>query len=79
MSRIQCSHHVLGIKHLLHEFRNGNSMVLLAAMSSQGRKTSHEEVQMREGDYHQINILDNSEGKYNIPMLTASFHRYELS
>ena len=79
MSRVRCSHHVLGIKHLLHEFRNGNSMVLLAAMSSQRSETSHEEVQMREGDYHQINILDNSEGKYNIPMLMASFRRSKLS
>jgi len=55
-------------------------MVLLAAMSSQGGETSHEEVQMREGDYRRINILDNNKGNhYNIAMLTASFHRLELS
>jgi len=82
-TRIQCSPHVLSIKHLLCKFRDAsttNSMVLLAATSSQGSETSHEEVQMREGDYHGINILDNNKGNYNIvPMLTTSFHRSELS
>ena len=79
MSRVRCSHHVLSIEHLLCELRDGNGTVLLAATSGQGSETSHEEVQTREGDYHGINILDNNKGNYNIPMLTASFRRSELS
>jgi hypothetical protein len=45
---VRGSHHVLGIKHLLSEFRNSDGTVLCAATGSQGRETSHEEVKTRE-------------------------------
>ena len=51
MSRITCSHHVLGIKHLLGELWNGESSVLLRASGSQGSKSRHEEVKTREWNH----------------------------
>lgn len=50
MSGVRCSHHVLGVEHLLREFRNSYSPVLLASARSQRRKANHEEVQTREGN-----------------------------
>src|SRR6266478_4429319 len=49
--RVRGSHHVLGIEHLLSEFWNGDSAVLLASTSGQGGVTSHKEVETREGDH----------------------------
>jgi succinate dehydrogenase/fumarate reductase cytochrome b subunit len=45
---VSSSHHVLGIEHLLSEFRNGNSAVLLAAAGGKRSETSHEEVETGE-------------------------------
>ena len=44
------SHHVLRIEHLLRQLRDGDSAVLLAAASSKGSETGHEEVKTREGN-----------------------------
>ena len=44
------SHHVLRIEHLLRQLRDGDSAVLLAAASSEGSETGHEEVKTREGN-----------------------------
>ncbi len=44
-------HHVLGVEHLLGEFRNGQRAVLLAAPAGQRSEAGHEEVQTREGHH----------------------------
>ena len=44
-------HHVLGVEHLLCEFRHGEGSVLLAAAGGQRREAGHEEVQTREGNH----------------------------
>ena len=44
------NHHVLGIEHLLREFWNGQSTVLLRATRCERSETNHEEVQTRERD-----------------------------
>ena len=56
MSGVRCSHHVLRVKRLLRELRNGHGTVLLAATGRQRSKIGHEEIQTREGNYHHINI-----------------------
>ncbi|KAG7216959.1 hypothetical protein INR49_001613 [Caranx melampygus] len=48
MTWIACSHHILGIKHLLSELGNCEGTVLLAAPAGQWSKARHEEVQTRE-------------------------------
>ena len=51
MTRITGSHHVLGIKHLLGQLRNGEWSVLLASSGSEGSKSRHEKVETGEGDH----------------------------
>ena len=52
MSRIGGSHHVLGVEHLLGEFRHGNGAVLLTAASNKRSKSDHEEV--KTGERNQV-------------------------
>lgn len=51
MPGVRGSHHVLGIEHLLGEFRNGDGTVLLTSTGCQGGVTGHEEVKTWEGDH----------------------------
>ena len=51
MSGIASSHHVLGVKHLLRQFRDSQGPVLLAASGSEGRKPRHEKVETREWNH----------------------------
>ena len=51
MARIAGSHHVLGIEHLLGQFRNGQGPVLGASTGSEWCKSRHEEVEAGEGDH----------------------------
>merc|ERR1719331_992790 len=51
VTRVSSAHHVLGVEHLLSQFRNGQSAVLLRTTGSQRRETGHEEVQTRERDH----------------------------
>ena len=44
-------HHVLGVEHLLGEFRHGEGAVLLAAAGGERREAGHEEVQTWEGHH----------------------------
>ena len=46
---VSSTHHVLGIEHLLGQFRHSQGSVLLAASGGQGGETNHEEVQSGEG------------------------------
>ena len=51
VSRIASCHHVLSVEHLLGEFGDGESPVLLAAPGGQGSESGHEEVKTGEW-YH---------------------------
>ena len=51
MTGITCSHHVLGIEHLLGQLWYGESSVLLATTRGQWCESRHEEVETWEG-YH---------------------------
>lgn len=51
VSWVRCSHHVLGVEHLLGEFRNGDGTVLLASTGGQRGVTGHEEVETWEGNH----------------------------
>eukprot|EP00126_Sphaerothecum_destruens_P000258 Sdes_comp10306_c0_seq1m1941 len=51
MTRITSSHHVLGIKHLLGEFRNSQCAVLLGSTASKRCKTRHKEMKTGEGNH----------------------------
>jgi hypothetical protein len=48
VSGISSTHHVLGIEHLLSQFRNSQGSVLLASSAGQGGESDHEEVQSGE-------------------------------
>jgi hypothetical protein len=50
VSGISSAHHVLGIEHLLGQFRDGQGSILLRSSGGQGGKSDHEEVQSGEGD-----------------------------
>ena len=49
---VTCSHHILGIEHLLGELWDCEGTVLLAASAGQGREARHEEVQT--GERHHV-------------------------
>ena len=51
MTGVTGSHHVLGVKDLLGQLRNGQGPVLLGAAGGQGSEPGHEEVQAREGNH----------------------------
>ena len=51
VTRIAGRHHVLGVKHLLGEFGDGECSVLLGPAARQRGKPWHEEVETREGDH----------------------------
>ena len=48
VARIAGSHHILGVEHLLSQFRNSQGPVLLTSSGRQGSKPWHEEVETRE-------------------------------
>ena len=51
MTGVTGSHHVLGVKDLLGQLRNGQGPVLLGAAGGQGSKAGHEEVETGEGHH----------------------------
>ena len=51
MSGVSSRHHVLGVKHLLGQLRDGDGSVLLGATGSEGSEPGHEEVEPGEGDH----------------------------
>lgn len=51
VARVAGCHHVLGIEHLLSQFRNGEGSVLLGSAGRQGSETRHEEMQTWEWDH----------------------------
>ncbi len=48
MPWVASSHHVLGVKHLLSEFRHGERAILLTSSCGQWSEAGHEEVKARE-------------------------------
>jgi len=51
MPGIARSHHILGVEHLLSEFRYGERSVLLATARRKGREAGHEEMKTGEGHH----------------------------
>ena len=56
MARISCTHHILGIKHLLSELGDCESTVLLRSTRSQRSEACHEEMQAWERDQVHSNL-----------------------
>ena len=61
MSGVSGTHHVLGIEHLLSQFRDGQGSVLLGSSGGQGGESDHEEVQSWErnqvdGQFSQVRV-----------------------
>ena len=53
VSWVRSAHHVLGVEHLLGEFWDGKSSVLLRSSGGQWGETSHEE--MESWEWNQVN------------------------
>ena len=51
MTRVASGHHILGIEHLLGEFWDGESAILLTATRSERSEAGHEEVETGEGNH----------------------------
>ncbi len=51
MTGVAGGHHVLGVEHLLREFRNSQCTVLLAPPAGERSEARHEEVETREGHH----------------------------
>ena len=51
MTRVTGGHHVLGVKHLLRQFRHSQGTVLLAATRRQRSEAWHEEMQAWEWNH----------------------------
>merc|ERR1719446_43452 len=58
MAWVSCTHHVLGIKHLLSELRDGQCTVLLRTTRCKWGEASHEEVQAWEWDQVDSNLAE---------------------
>jgi len=68
VSGISSTHHVFSIEHLLGQFGDGQSSVLLRSSGGQGSETDHEEVESGEGDqvnsqFSQIRVKLTGESK----------------
>lgn len=68
VSGISGTHHVLGIEHLLGQFRDGKSSVLLRTSGGKGSETNHEEVETGErnqvdGEFSKIGVQLTRESK----------------
>jgi len=50
VSGVSGAHHVFGVEHLLGEFGDGESSVLLRSSGGEGGESDHEEMESREGD-----------------------------
>jgi hypothetical protein len=51
ITKIGCSHHVLGVEHLLGQFWNSNGTERVCATAGERSKADHEEVQTWEWDH----------------------------
>ena len=51
VTRVTCSHHVLGVEHLLSQLGDGQGSVLLGATAGERGESWHEEVKTGEGDH----------------------------
>lgn len=51
VTEVRSSHHVLGVEHLLGQFRNGDGAEGVGATAGQRSKADHEEVKTREGNH----------------------------
>jgi len=65
---VGCAHHVFGVEHLLGQFWDSQSTVLLAASGSEWSESSHEEVKTRErnhvdGEFSEVTVQLTWESK----------------
>ena len=80
MSWVSSTHHVLGIEHLLGQFRDGQSSVLLRASAGQRCETDHEEMQSWErnqvdSQFSQVTVQLTSESQAASDTAHSSRHQ----